>query len=106
LTISDLIYRVGLAHFDPDFVATALLSSQVRSAAQATIRTDVGQTLKLRRDDIANMLVPNLPSNEQELAASAMASHADAHLDASDRLTRQIALLEEKRRALITAAVT
>jgi len=48
LTISDLLYRVRGLDGPPEFFAEALRSPQCRQLVEGTIRTDAGQTLKLR----------------------------------------------------------
>ena len=55
LTLSDLVYRVRLTEADPEFVSAALQGSPVRIQVESSIRTDVGLTLKIRRDDLANV---------------------------------------------------
>lgn len=105
LLLSDLIYRVRLVSADPAFVARALRSGPCRSQFASAIRTDAGQTLKIRTDDIKEVRVPAVPFELQ----SAQARLVDAQIEASSRanpLVQQIALLLERRQALITAAVT
>jgi len=106
LTISDLIYRLKLTSGDPDFVAAALLSTPVRTQIESSIRTDVGQTLKVRRDDIADLRVPSVPGWDQTAAYSSLADELDRIRAGADRLTQQVGLIAEHRQALITAAVT
>jgi type I restriction enzyme S subunit len=106
LLLSDLLYRVHLVEAAPEFVADALRASQVRSQLEGAIRTDTGQTLKVRGDDLRALLIPALPATAQQRAVEALASVLRPLAKISDRLTGSIDLLRERREALITAAVT
>lgn len=106
LLLSDLLYRVHLVDAVPEFVAGALRASQVRSQLEGAIRTDAGQTLKVRGDDLRALLIPALPATDQQRAVEALASVLHPLAKISDRLTGSIDLLRERREALIAAAVT
>ena len=105
LTISDLIYRLRLEDGDSDFVAAAMRSSSARSQVESSIRTDVGQTLKVRRDDLADLLVPALPSGKQRSEFLGLDDKLHQLRSVKDLLESQLDLLSERRQALITAAV-
>jgi type I restriction enzyme, S subunit len=107
LLLPDLIYRVGLNQkISAEFVAQVLLSSRVRSLIQATARGSSQSMVKLRGEDIKEWPVPRANAEQQ---AEVVATINDQLL-ASDKLRstidRQLELLAERRRTLITAAVT
>lgn len=107
LLLPDLIYRVELnREMKADFAAQVLLSTRVRRLIQATARGSSQSMVKLRGEDIREWPIPRANARQQEELVSAVREHTDS----SDRLrlviTRQLALLAERRQALITAAVT
>lgn len=107
LLLPDLIYRVGLDQkMSTEFVAQALLSSRVRTLIQATARGSSQSMVKLRGEDIKEWPIPRADSKQQAEVVAAI----NDQLLASDKLRstidRQLALLAERRQALITAAVT
>ena len=106
LTISDLIYRVRLSEADSDFVAAVLQSPQVRRQIEGSIRTDAGQTLKLRGEDVLGLMIPAVPSHEQRRTLEGLSKRITPSHDVDVALDRQIGLLQVRRQALITAAVT
>ncbi len=107
LTISDLIYRVRLLpDISPWFVAKALSAPDCRRQIESSIRTDSGSTLKVRVDDLLSLRVPNVPLLIQSEVTDAVQELIDQTRGVVDVHQRQIELLKEKRRALITAAVT
>ena len=107
LLLPDLIYRVGLdRRIAADFVAQVFLSTRVRSMIQATARGSSQSMVKLRGEDIREWPVPRADAVQQARLVAAI----DDQLQSSDKLrtaiNRQLALLAERRQALITAAVT
>jgi type I restriction enzyme S subunit len=107
LLLSDLLYRVRLCPgWSSSFVACVLASSPVRSRMRLLMRGQSGQTIKLRAEDIREIPVPQLAVEEQSAwAAEVVRLRADA--DGLIRsLDRSRKLLEERRRAVVTAAVT
>jgi type I restriction enzyme S subunit len=106
LLLSDLLYRVRLLDANPAFVADALRSRYGRGQLEASIRTDVGMTRKIRSDDLAGVLVPAAPRSAQDDAVEALRRQEDRLASLGQRLYRQVDLLAERRQALITAAVT
>jgi type I restriction enzyme S subunit len=107
LLLPDLIYRVSL---DPrmraDFVAQVLLSSRVRTLIQAGARGSSQSMVKLRGEDIREWPIPRADIKQQQALVTAI----DDQIRGSDKLraaiNRQLTLLDERRQALITAAVT
>jgi type I restriction enzyme S subunit len=107
LLLPDLIYRVGLDwRIRADFAVQVLLSTRVRRLIQATARGSSQSMVKLRGEDIREWPIPRANARQQQELVSAVGDH----LASSDRLrssvNRQLALLAERRQALITAAVT
>ena len=106
LTLSDLVYRIHFVRTCPDYVAAAMSASPVRAQIEGAIRTDVGQTLKVRRDDLAVVRVPAIPYAQQPAQVSHLAQRISPVKKAGVLIERQLDLLAERRQALITAAVT
>lgn len=106
LTLSDLVYRVRLAHGDPGFVAASLLCSPARAQIEASIRTDVGQTLKIRRDDLADVRIPAAPYGSHVLQIARLTKELLPIDRARMKIEKQIELLTERRQAVLTGAVT
>lgn len=106
LMISDLVYRLRLNRGEPEFMGEVLRSPQVRSLIEQAVRTDAGQTLKIRGDDIRGLPVPSVPTESQASATRELHAFRSAPSRALDTSGRQVALLRERRQALIAAAVT
>ena len=106
LTLSDLVYRIHLLRTSPDFVAAAMSGSEVRSQIESSIRTDAGLTLKIRRDDLACIRIPAAPLRLQTKEAASLARRTSRLQKAGLLIEKQLELLAERRRALVTAAVT
>jgi type I restriction enzyme S subunit len=106
LMLSDLLYRLRLPEVAAEFVAAVLGSSGLRSQIENSIRSDAGQTLKLRRDDILDLVVPDVPANRQDAALMSLQGCNEGPRSVISAMTHQIRLLKERRQALITAAVT
>jgi len=104
--MSDLIYRLILSGMNSEFVAAVMQSRIVRGELESQIRNDVGQTLKVRVDDLKNLSMPATPLAEQEEALNVLKSRKAGVTEMVIVLQRQIELLAEHRQALITAAVT
>jgi hypothetical protein len=107
LLLPDLIYRVGLDRgMNADFATQVLLSTRVRRLIQATARGSSQSMVKIRGEDIREWPIPRADGRQQEELVSAVKDQTES----SDRLrsviTRQLTLLEERRQALISAAVT
>lgn len=106
LTLTDLLYRLRGLPGDPRFYAEALRSPQVREAIEGAFRTDSGQTFKLRSGDIRDLPVPAVPTAAMPDAVAAIRCAAERTEALASVLRQQIVCLEERRRSLITAAVT
>lgn len=107
LLLPDLIYRLSLdQRINVNFVAQVFLSTRVRSLIEATARGSSQSMVKLRGEDIREWPVPSADVEQQMQLVEAI----DGQLRSSDKLRaaiiRQLVLLNERRQALITAAVT
>ena len=106
LTLSDLVYRVRLIQANSEFVAAALVSSPARAQIESSIRTDVGQTLKIRRDDLAHVRVPAVPFDFQMAEVAKLTDRLSPQHAAMRMISRQIELLAERKLALISVLVS
>ena len=106
LTLSDLVYRVKLIKAAPEFVSAALQSSPVRAQIESSIRSDAGLTLKIRRDDLADVRIPAVPLRFQASETASLTKVVGLLHEAGLGVEKQIALLTERRQALITTVVT
>lgn len=106
LTISDLVYRVLLRGALSAYVAENMSASRNRAAIEASIRTDSGQTLKVRGSDLLDLVVAAAPAAVQDAEQTAIATALEELVKVGEHLQHQIELLVERRQALITAAVT
>lgn len=107
LLLPDLIYRVSLdRRIAVDFISHVFLSTRVRSLIQATARGSSQSMVKLRGEDIREWPVPRADAAQQ----ARVVAEIEDQLQSSDKLrtviNRQLALLAERRQAVITAAVT
>lgn len=106
LVVPDLMYRMRGGNQDPDFISLVLNSRPMRSIIESTVRTDVGQTLKIRGDDLANFSVPNVPAENQPRLRNRLETALQPLFRASEALAIQVNLLRERREALVTSVVT
>ena len=105
LTLSDLVYRVVLTEANPEYIALAMSASSVREQLEASIRTDVGQTLKVRRDDLAEVRIPAVASEQQPDEVAGVLTNLSLIRDSIRVINAQLGLLTERRQALITTGV-
>lgn len=105
--LPDLIYRIRLdERLNVAFASMALRTTSARLQLSSTARGTSQSMVKLRGEDILNVLVPVPSAADQQ---SIVASHdlVIAEVEAlTGTLSHQISLLKERRQALITAAVT
>jgi type I restriction enzyme S subunit len=106
LLLSDLIYRLIVREADPRFLAAVLRSPRVRGVLESLVRTDAGQTLKVRGDDLRVLPVPAAPyALQYDLWAD-----LQGIMQETDKvirtLGRQIELANEHRNVYTSAVVT
>ncbi|MFD7826475.1 restriction endonuclease subunit S [Kitasatospora sp. NPDC059803] len=107
LLIPDLIYRVGLLEgVNPRFIAEVALSGRVRSLIESTARGSSQSMVKLRGEDIKEWPIPRGDKSQQEELVRVIDEGSRASRGLHAAITRQLALLAERRQALITAAIT
>ncbi|MFY1622805.1 restriction endonuclease subunit S [Micromonospora sp. WMMD735] len=106
LLLSDLLYRLRLhAEWPASFVAAVLGARPVRDQISLLLRGQSGQTIKLRGQDVGEILIPRVPENMRAMVAMEVASTHATHNHAVGRIRDGLNLMRERRQALITAAV-
>ena len=105
LTLSDLVYRIVLTEADPAYIALAMSASSVRKQLEGSIRTDAGQTLKVRRDDVAGVRIPAVVGEQQPHEVAGVSISLSMLRHSRRVIAAQRRLLTERRQALITAGV-
>ena len=105
---SDLVYRLGLRHevVRADFLCLMLRSTLMRAQIKADARGSSMSMAKLSHGHIRSWQIA-LPPLEEQAELAAFCEEQEAKLLAlTAEATRAIALLQERRAALISAAVT
>lgn len=105
--LSDKLFRLRLReHQEPWFVKWLFASTAVREQIILAISGAEGMANNLPQAKIREILVPLAPVEEQRQIADYLEVRT-GHFDAiTAEATRAIALLQERRAALISAAVT
>jgi type I restriction enzyme S subunit len=107
LLLPDLVYRVrpgsGIL---PSFVAQVALGSRVRAAIESSARGSSQSMVKLRGEDIKAWPMPRATIVQQRELIRFMEQTTASSRRLRTSIVRQLALLAERRQALITAAVT
>ncbi|MFI2286248.1 restriction endonuclease subunit S [Streptomyces niveus] len=107
LLLPDLIYRVVLAPgVDANYVAQVALSGKVRGLIESVARGSSQSMVKLRGEDIKGWPIPVASGAQQAQLVEEMARATDVTGRLRNAVACQLALLAERRQALITAAVT
>ncbi|MFE9280272.1 restriction endonuclease subunit S [Nocardiopsis alba] len=107
LLLSDLVYRVDLGgQMNADYVCAVIRGSRVRGHIQAAARGSSRSMVKLRGEDIRSWEIPAASRKEQMDFVARVKNQLDVTGWLRSKIERQIRLLEERKRALITAAVT
>ncbi|MCC0094717.1 restriction endonuclease subunit S [Streptomyces flavotricini] len=107
LLLPDLIYRVGLLpEMDAAFVAQVALSSRVRLLVESVARGSSQSMVKLRGEDIKEWPIPVASATQQRTLLTEVERNAETIGRLRAVADRQLSLLDERRQALITAAVT
>ena len=106
LYLCDLLYRVRTSIEEVEFISAALRSRKSRGLLGVIARGTSQSMVKLRGEDIGNVSIPAAPTPARRmLAAEAATTMADS--DAAVAAIQDMrTLLQERKRALITAAVT
>jgi type I restriction enzyme S subunit len=95
--------RPGL---DPEYAAQALLSKAARLQLSSAARGTSQSMVKLRAEDVKAVAIPVPDITTQRLLISRLTSDSSRVERMTTALEKSIDLLQERRRALIAAAVT
>ncbi len=107
LLLPDLLYRLRLARdVDRTFVVATLLSPQLRAEVGLATRGAVGGTIKLRGSDVLDLRLPAADAAAQAALGSFWRQQQADRVSLEAGLERGLDLLQERKQALITAAVT
>lgn len=107
LLLPDLIYRITLARgVEAEFIAQVLLSNRVRLLIEATARGSSQSMVKLRGEDIKAWPVPVADLSTQRASVKELWEMSAKVRGLRREVDQRLALLEERRRAVVTAAVT
>ena len=108
LLLCDKVYRLRMdrTRMIPKFVAFMLRTLQAREQIKLGISGAEGMANNLPTATVTNLRLPNAPLCKQEQIVSDLNDSWRAIRDTEQTLTKQLALLAERRQALITAAVT
>lgn len=107
LLLPDLIYRVRLSsEMSADFLMHVALSGRTRSLVQAVARGSSQSMVKLRGEDISSWPVPRASRAQQAELVKEIRRATAGTQELRQVVGQQIILLQERRQALITAAVT
>jgi type I restriction enzyme S subunit len=108
LLIPDLIYRLRLRRdlIEPEYLSSFLITPAARTQIRRDARGSSGSMVKVSQEHLLNWLIPVPPPIEQRAILEYLARERTRTAELEDALHRSIALLKERRSALITAAVT
>lgn len=108
LLIPDLVYRLRVKrHFVmPEFLVNYLLTASARTEIISDARGSSGTMVKISQDHVSNWKIPVPPVEEQEAIITHIQAHQSRSAALQSALRDSIALLKERRSALISAAVT
>jgi type I restriction enzyme, S subunit len=108
LLLPDLIYRLTVRESEivPEFLSAFLITPQARSQIQADARGSSGSMVKISQGHVLDWYIPLPPKLEQQAIVDAIESERKKTKELANILIDSIALLKERRSALITAAVT
>jgi type I restriction enzyme S subunit len=107
LMLCDLIYVLRLRPgLDPEYAAQALLSKAARLQLSSAARGTSQSMVKLRAEDVKAVAIPVPDITTQRLLISRLTSDSSRVERMTTALEKSIDLLQERRRALIAAAVT
>ena len=107
LMLSDLIYRIHLnSSHDANYFCKLLISRYARSQIEADARGSSMTMAKISQGHINAWIIPVPPFEEQRQIASFLSCEIANLNSLTAEANRAIALLQERRSALISAAVT
>jgi type I restriction enzyme S subunit len=108
LLLCDKVYRLEMdrTRMDPRFVALMLSTAQVREQIKLGISGADGMANNLPTGTVTNLSLPDVPLAKQAGVVEDLEDRRKAAQRTRQLLSDQLALLGERRQALITAAVT
>ena len=107
LMLSDKIFRLRLqATMAPRYFVAALNSRALRVQIENALSGGNGMANNLPQSNLLSFLIPVPPNNEQDLIADFIEAEIGRLDNLKTESERAIALLKERRAALISAAVT
>ena len=107
LFLPDLIYRLTMERpQDSEFVAYALRTSRVRGLISSIARGTSQSMVKIRGEDVRELPVPAAPTGDRSRAIRTVREAQGEINQLRGSITQGLALVAERRQALITAAVT
>jgi type I restriction enzyme S subunit len=107
LMLCDKIFRVRTTpDLLPEFLVLVSLCTRVRSMCTEVSHGTSASMANLKTDEIKRWPIPRAPIADQWDAIAEFSATRDQTAALTDAIDRQLALLAERRQALITAAVT
>lgn len=108
LLLCDKVYRIRLdwTRAQADFVAHVLRGHQAREHIKIGISGAEGMANNLPTSVVKDLLLPNVPVSKQASISDSLHLSAESVARARESLHRSVQTLTERRKALITAAVT
>jgi len=107
LLLSDKIFRVRLDNrIDPHYVALVARSKRVRVMSAASSNGASQSMANIRFEEVKGWPIPPIPLEQQRALVERINRSYRVVEQLRRKIGRQRQLLEERRRALITAAVT
>jgi type I restriction enzyme S subunit len=107
LMLCDKIFRIKTTQdLIPEFLALVSLSTRIRSTCAEASHGTSASMVNLKTEEIKQWPVPQAPVSVQLDVVEELAATRELAAAAVDAIDRQLALLAERRQALITAAVT
>lgn len=107
LLLCDKIYRITLTtDLDPHFVVLASRGTKIRNFCAFASHGTSQSMANLKVDEIKEWPIPKASLQEQRLTIKRVADRQADTNSLREKIYRQLELLEERRRSLITAAIT
>jgi type I restriction enzyme S subunit len=107
LMLCDKIFRVvPTQDLLPDFLVFISLGTRIRDMCAEASHGTSQSMANLKIEEIKRWLIPAVPVHIQKAVVAELSAARDNANSLVDAIDRQLALLAERRQALITAAVT
>ena len=108
ILIPDLIYRlrVDMEKINPKFLVIFLISNISRAQIRKSAKGSNESMIKISQNELLNWYIPKPPLFEQKQIVAYIEQFIHKHKILTQELEKSIALLKERRSALIAAAVT